>query len=239
MKNLFRGLFIKLLILVSAFDESVAARAPIRIMALGDSLTAGGYNIDGQWNVGAGYRQNLHKLLSSINCNFTFVGSLSDGPPNFANAQHEGHSGWKIHEVSLITPASLGEHRPDIVILMVGSNDLIRNYEVSDAPKRLSALIDLILESNPATKLYVASVLTTNNVIYNSRVNLYNFEIQKVIYRKLSMSNRLKFVDMYNFSGIRGNTEDLTDGVHPTPGGYQKMARVWFDVLAPHCSVRR
>ncbi len=96
-------------------------------MPLGDSLTAGGYNIGKVWQIDGGYREHLWRYLQPKD--IEFVGSRTNG--NFASPFHEGYSGWKIHEVGAIAADAVVNYRPDIVLLMLGSNDLFRNFQVS------------------------------------------------------------------------------------------------------------
>lgn len=212
-------------------------------MPLGDSLTAGGYNLNCVWhqeggfNTGCewfeegGYREHLWRRLKNENYNFDFVGSLTHGQMFFPDAEHEGHSGWKIHEVDSITEAALTKFDPDVVLLIVGSNDLIKAYEIESAPLRLRELVKKILAHRPDIELFVGSPITTNNLILNSRIQIYNWTIEKEISQLRDQYPNLHWVDMYRESKIGQGKDDLTDGVHPTVLGYQKMAGVWFHAL--------
>ena len=59
-------------------------------MPLGDSITHGS-------NVPGGYRIDLEDDLLAAGASFDFVGSLTNGPAQLADREHEGHSGWRIH----------------------------------------------------------------------------------------------------------------------------------------------
>jgi len=67
-----------------------------------------------------------------------FVGSLSNGPNSLGDKDHEGHSGG-VDEIASSINGWLSA-QPDIIILMIGTNDMIVNFDVGNAPARLSAL---------------------------------------------------------------------------------------------------
>jgi hypothetical protein len=107
------------------------ARDVIKIMPLGDSITAGDRY--------GGYRRLLYDLLTRDGIRFEFVGSLKGG--DIPNAHHEGHSGWRIDQIeSGIAGGWLDTYRPDLVLLHIGTND-IWQHKGANASARLSLLI--------------------------------------------------------------------------------------------------
>ena len=73
---------------------SLSENSPIRIMPLGDSITAGSY---GAGKDGAGgYRAPLWKMLKEENINIDFVGTLNDPYNAVFDADHEGWRGWRV-----------------------------------------------------------------------------------------------------------------------------------------------
>ncbi len=145
MRRYFRVLwFLAVTSMLSLTSIVNSAHATLKVMPLGDSLTAGGYNQDGQWKVGGGYRVELDSILKAAGLDFVFVGSLHDGPPDFVNNAHEGHSGWRIEQLTAPVGGWLTVANPDLILLMVGTNDVIQNFDLDHAADRYEALLNAI-----------------------------------------------------------------------------------------------
>jgi lysophospholipase L1-like esterase len=188
------------------------AEARLKIMPLGDSITAGDRN--------GGYRRLLDELLIQDGISFEFVGSLKGG--DVPDARHEGHSGWRIDQIDDgIAGGWLETYKPDLVLLHIGTNDIWQNRDLVSAPARLSALVDHILSRSPNIRIIVSQILPmTNEPNFEIEVMKYNTAIVDVVSSK---SSAVCMVDMHHsFSA-----GDFADGVHPTQYGYAKMARVW------------
>jgi GDSL-like Lipase/Acylhydrolase family len=188
------------------------AQARLKIMPLGDSITAG--DRDG------GYRHLLYDLLNQDGIRFEFVGSLKGG--DAPDPHHEGHSGWRIDQIEDgIAGGWVETYKPDLVLLHIGTNDIWQNRDLVNAPARLSALVDDILSRSPNTLIVVSQILPmTNDPNFEIEVMKYNAAIVDLVRSK---SSAVCMVDMHALF----SAGDLVDGVHPTKSGYAKMAGVW------------
>jgi hypothetical protein len=99
-----------------------------------------------------------------------------------------------------------------------------QNYDVTNAPARLSALIDKIRSTAPGVELFVATITPESDPTLEARVQAYNAAIPGVVAQK---GNQVHLVDMHAALTIA----DLADGVHPNAAGYDKMAARWYDAL--------
>lgn len=79
---------------ITYFPVARAAVQRLRVMPLGDSITAGSYGA-GQDGVG-GYRAELVKGCAAVGLAVSFVGSLNDPADAPFDAHHEGHRAWRI-----------------------------------------------------------------------------------------------------------------------------------------------
>jgi len=210
---------------------SMAQAAPLRIMPLGDSITAGGYNENGQWKVGGGYRVKLDTLLKQQGLDFVFVGGLHDGPEGFTNNAHEGHSGFRVEQLTSGVQSWLQAAKPDLILLMVGTNDIIQNYDLDHVGMRFEALLNVIEQTLPNAKLIVASSIPTENEDWNEKLEDLAHTVEGMVVRHSRAGHSIQFVDMYSLSGIEHNRNDLIDGVHPTPLAYDKLAPVWASAI--------
>jgi len=193
-------------------------KSTLKVMPLGDSIT------DGVFSPGA-YRNQLWKNITSNGLTVDFVGSMSNGGSDLGDKNHEGHSGWRIDEISNKINSWMDTYKPDIVLLHIGTNDISQNYDLNNAPNRLSDLIDKICNKLPeGGKLYVATVTPITYADPRS----YNSQVTNIVQNKSSQGKPVYLVDMFNAL----TTNDLAmDGVHPNNNGYNKMGDTWFDAI--------
>jgi lysophospholipase L1-like esterase len=189
----------------------------VRVMPLGDSITDG-------FNVPGGYRVNLWQRMAGGGYTVDFVGSGFNGPGTLGDHDHEGHSGWRIDQLDANIVAWLGSYTPRTILLHIGTNDVNQNYDLANAPARLSALIDKIRATAPTVELFVAQITPETDPTREARVNAYNAAIPGIVAQKGPLTH---LVDMH--SAI--TTADLADGVHPNATGYDKMGARWYAAL--------
>ena len=143
----------------------------LKIMPLGDSITFGAGSATGS------YRTELWKDFGSDPNKLSFLGSLEAGPPELGNKHTEGHSGFTIANepgsgYGNITDSISGylnpRVSPDIILLMIGTNDINRQFEEDQAPAKLDHLISLISDRTtglrPNAKLIVSNILPIDDM---------------------------------------------------------------------------
>jgi lysophospholipase L1-like esterase len=203
--------------LVPAGASAAESNGGVRVMPLGDSITDG-YNVPG------GYRIGLWQRLAAGGYTVDFVGSGSNGPATLGDHDHEGHSGWRIDQLEANIVGWLNASDPRTVLLHIGTNDMNQNYDIANAPARLSTLIDHIEGLRPGAELFVAQITPESDPTLEARVEAYNAALPGVVAGK---GPHVHLVDMH----AALSTADLADGVHPTAAGYDKMAAVWYNAL--------
>jgi lysophospholipase L1-like esterase len=201
----------------SATPALAESNGGVRIMPLGDSITDG-------FNVPGGYRINLWQRLAAGGYTVDLVGSGFNGPASLGDHDHEGHSGWRIDQLDANIVGWLQSSSPRTILLHIGTNDVNQNFDVANAPARLSALIDKIRANAPTVELFVAQITPETDPTLESRVRAYNAAIPGIVAQKGAQTH---LVDMH--SAI--TTADLADGVHPNAAGYDKMGARWFSAL--------
>jgi lysophospholipase L1-like esterase len=196
----------------------------IRIMPLGDSITAGvGSSYRG------GYRVALWNDCMADHYHVIFVGSQYDGPASLPDRNNEGHPGWRIDQISAHVVAWLQTYQPQIVLLHIGSNDIIQHYNLSSAPDRLHYLLEQITATLPNATVIVAQITPLGNPLRNAGVIAYNRAIPRIVEEMEAQGKHIEYVDMYDAVPV----SDLVDGIHPDNAGYALMAGVWFRALQP------
>ena len=81
------------------------------VMPLGDSITFG----EGSTNFN-GYRFALWQRLTAAGIPVTFVGSMHAGSMPFSESANEGHSGWRIAQISSHVVGWLQTYKPNYVL---------------------------------------------------------------------------------------------------------------------------
>ncbi|WP_410670055.1 ricin-type beta-trefoil lectin domain protein [Amycolatopsis sp. cmx-4-68] len=192
----------------------------VRVMPLGDSITEG-------TQVPGGYRIGLWQRLASGGYQVDFVGSQFNGPAALGDHDHEGHPGWRIDQIDANIVPWLRNTTPHTVLLHIGTNDVLQNYDVARAPARLSGLIDHITATAPDAEVFVATIIPIANAGQESAARTFNSAIPGIVQNNQNAGKHVHLVDMH----AALTTADLTDGVHPTATGYDKMAATWYTAL--------
>ncbi|WP_371777990.1 ricin-type beta-trefoil lectin domain protein [Streptosporangium subroseum] len=192
----------------------------VRVMPLGDSITEG-------TQVPGGYRTGLWQRLASGRYTVDFVGSQFNGPGGLGDHDHEGHPGWRIDQIDGNIAGWARTYNPRTVLLHIGTNDILQNYNVSGAPQRLSTLIDRITAAVPNTDVFVATIIPLSDSGQEAAARTFNAAIPGIVQNKVNSGKRVHLVDMHS----KLTTSDLIDGIHPTAGGYDKMAAAWYAAL--------
>ena len=199
---------------------SAESNGGVRVMPLGDSITDGA-------QVPGGYRIGLWQRFTSNGFRVDFVGTLFNGPASLGDHDHEGHSGWRIDQIDANIVGWLQNTTPHTVLLHIGTNDVLQNFNVSGAPGRLSTLIDHITNTVPSAEVFVAEITPLANSSQDAAVRTFNAAIPGIVQSKVNAGKHVHLVDMHSAL----TTADLTDGIHPNAGGYDKMAATWFTAL--------
>jgi lysophospholipase L1-like esterase/fibronectin type 3 domain-containing protein len=206
----------------SPAEAAAVAVTPTRIMPLGDSITWGTGG-DG----GGGYRPPLVQSQVAGRYSADMVGSQRSGPTHLYDRDHEGYRGYRIDQLSALVRSELTTYRPEFVLLQIGTNDVLQQYQLATAPDRLSTLIDLITDAAPSARLVVASITPLADPALDADAQAYNAAIPDIVAAKAATGGQVSFLDMHS----RLTAADLVDGIHPGQGGYDKMAAAWNERL--------
>ncbi|RKF61169.1 Multidomain esterase [Erysiphe neolycopersici] len=189
----------------------------LRILPLGDSITQGFGSSSGN-----GYRAQLQDMLNYSSPSVTYIGSQKSG--NMSNNVHEGYPGAVIDEIASQGLPLLAQ-KPNLILVMAGTNDISRAHNVDDAPKRLGALVDLIIQNSPLSTIIVAELLPILNPPESEESGkLFNAKIPEILALRQKAGNKVLLVKMS--SGF--SKTDLEDGLHPNDKGYKRIADTWY-----------
>jgi lysophospholipase L1-like esterase len=240
-----------------------------KVMPFGDSITAGDSNITLPTNyMGAdyshegGYRIELFARAHADGKRMTFVGSVSSGPTTVGGAtfprMNEGHGGYTIdNEIVagndaasrtgisplLDPPASVvTTYQPDIILLLIGINDLQHNFDVTDAPNRLGALLDKIYTQDAHVLVMVGTLLPTGTAVapdvgtqLNPSVDAFNKTLVNIVATRAAAGHHVALVDLHTPFANTANyaTTLLSDNIHPSAAGYFLLGDTWYAAIRP------
>jgi lysophospholipase L1-like esterase len=204
------------------------AQTPLRIMALGDSITGS----PGCWRALLWNRLTANGLT-----NFLPVGSLSPaGCPN-DNSWHEGHGG--ILAIGMANanqlPPWLAATNPNVVLMHLGTNDSFNhNNTVDMILAAYTTLVGQMRANNPNMKILVAQIIplytaTTQCTDCYQRVVALNNAIPGWASGLSTAQSPIIIVDQW--TGFNTVT-DTGDGIHPNDAGIQKIADKWYPAVA-------
>jgi lysophospholipase L1-like esterase len=221
---------------------------PVKIMCIGDSITDD-CEFNGAW------RAYLQPLLDNAGYPFTFVGRnhSSANPPTFTKTAHEGYCGSVIAppgvttavygyagtnvDLQFIVPDALAANTPDIILLLIGANDIGRGRDPGTvASNDFPNLLNEIFSIDPHVNIICAKItsLSGGNIAgitppygtYSGNVYKYNAYLQNVINQRRAQGQNVWLSDM--FSVVNPTNMFMGDHVHPNPAGLQAMAQEWF-----------
>lgn len=202
--------------------------APVRIMPLGDSLTSGMSNAP----VKGAYRNQLHTLLSQAGYHVDFIGTFTDvDNPPLPDGDHQGLGSARIDQLSSNLPAWLeATEDPDVVLLLIGTNDFWQNYDTAGAEGRLESLIVEIAFRQPTARILLSTLPPRrDNAALEAAQVAFNKSMPGIVARQSALGRQVGLVDMHAALGAA----DLNiDGVHLNATGYNRMAELWYRAIA-------
>ena len=230
--------------LLSILISTTTIAQAVRIMPLGDSITAGehyGFPANGER---AGYRKPLYELLVANNNDVDFVGSLNWGfdiTPPF-DCDHEGHPGWAASTIATNVYGWLEQNPAEIILAHVGTNGLSAD-NVTDVERMLDEIDRYEMDKDVEITVFLARIIHRYLMESQEITTAFNDNVEAMaLSRVQNQGDRIIMVDMENGAGI----DYMTDGVdmwgttypglnydrsHPSDQGNIKMANLWFEHL--------
>ena len=241
----------------------------IKIMCIGDSITFG-YKVPGS------YRKFLYNGLTKKGYKIKMIGSKQGSQTSFKDENtgeiftyEDDNTGYNAYAIKafnnrngiyeMLKETNCLSQKPDIIILQIGTNNVVDKYNQDKNSKDYDILLDYILENIPSSSmLFVATIPDVDpnrQDVYNWFSN-YRYSDDKTInYNDDVVEVKVKeFLDNFNedicekvhkknelgIQNIRiGNVNSaitdikiqLFDGVHPNDIGYKAMGEFWTNII--------
>ena len=197
-------------------------------MPLGDSITHGKGSSDQK-----GYRQLLLDRLASAstststNFSVTYVGNVHS-PPGFPENAHEGHPGYPIGAVTSASRPSL-LRRPNVILCLAGTNDVVKNFDMAAAAPALSSLIEGLFSACPDAVVLVATLPPLLKPKRERKRVKFNEEVKTIIAGLETGGRKVGLVNLGTALEIKHINS--TDGIHPVDQGYTVIANEWYNAI--------
>jgi lysophospholipase L1-like esterase len=191
----------------------------LRIMTLGDSITAG---VGGTGS--NSYRPELNRLLTEAGADVTFVGTQKGGKFN-----HEGYPGANIVQIGQKGVAAANK-KPNVITLMAGTNDTPKGDGPKAAAVRLGTVLDNLAKVLPDTVILVSTI--TPMFFETGKgtpptTETFNKELPSIVKARVDGGKKVLLVTLPQMDFAKGG-KDTREGIHPSDAGYVKMGGAWF-----------
>jgi pimeloyl-ACP methyl ester carboxylesterase len=226
------------------------------IWFIGDSITQS--NADGDPN--GSPRKSLYDLLKANGYSFSYTGNHTRNPeglPMSGNSPadnlyhyHTGFSGYLITKGSspkrkriggigsglsnYWTSGRLASVKPELILIMLGTNDIGHGYEIGGAPARLATLLDDICAlpgvGNPT--IFLASIPPNRRSdAERANVVIFNESIPGIVESYRAKGKKIFFVDQFTPLDNEYKKNMRGDNLHPNATGNDTMAQAWFEAI--------
>lgn len=194
---------------VNAASPSASDARP-RIVAFGDSLTAGlGVQAD------ESYPAQLQRRLDDLNYPYRVINAGISGDTTAGGLRRVP---WILN------------NNPELVILELGANDGLRGLDIDQTKHNLRQIVERLREAGAAVVLAGMKLPPNYGQDYTTR-----FE---AIYPEIAHEYRLPLIPFF-LEGVGGASSlNQADGIHPTKEGYEIIVEQVLRVLKPVLSKR-
>ena len=221
----FAGMLLSIGCAPTRTPQAAQSQNPTRIMPIGDSITQADSNHNS-------YRRPLWIQLRQAGYNVDFVGSNREhfqgsAPLSDFDQDHEGHWGWRVDEILKQIDAWVRTSQPDIVLIHLGSNDIVQGQSLESTIEELRQLIQTLRKVNPRLKMLIAETIPCGEEAQVRQLNRLIVNLAKE-----TNTQESPVIAVNQFSGFNpAMDKDTYDGCHPNESGEKKIANRWFAAL--------
>ena len=156
-------------------------------------------------------------------------GSRDSGSVNPPNAdfdlEHEGYWDYSVNELAPRVGGLVAQAQPDVVLVHLGTNDVLAGQSASGIAAELGGVIDAIRAGKPDAHILLAKIIPA--APDPSGTAALNRLIDGIASGRSSATSPIAVVNQA--SGY--STGDNYDGVHPNVSGESKLGNRWADAV--------
>src|SRR6056297_1209896 len=211
-----------------------SAAVPVRILPLGDSITAGAPNTPDPQPT---YRMYLydHLVASGLaaGTGFDLVGRYDEHPSGTYDFLRQGEwdhdsesvSGKRTLWASQVVGGAVRDFDPEVVLVLIGINDLRQDITPQEAAANIEEVVDRA-RFKPDVDIVLAEIPPAAG--FEALVEEYNALVREIAASKTTSTSRVVTVDLYTGFDLEVYSYD---GVHPNYAGDEWIAERFADVL--------
>lgn len=193
--------------LLLTFSKAETKSMPLKVLCLGDSLTAGFGLTEEQ-----AYPAILEKQLKNKGYEVKVQNAGVSGDTTAGGVRRVN---WYLNS------------HVDVLVLALGANDGLRGLPVKNTEQNLQQIIDFVRQKNPRVKIILAGMKVPPNMGRD-----YSAAFEQ-LFPRLAKKNNLPLIP-FLLDGVAGIKEfNLADGVHPNAKGQNMIATSVLKGLLP------
>ena len=219
------------------------ANDTIKIMPVGNSITAGEHYRFPALEDRTGYRKPLFEMLIKADYKVDFVGSQKHGirpedDKDWYDWNCEAYPGWEITEISNKLNTALTVYQPDILLVHVGTN----GDDWDQKPGQVMEMLDLInkysVENDHPITVFLCKIIKRFIDEDAAPTSQYNRDVADRVAARAGDKIEIILVDMEEGAGL-DYTDNLPDpsAVPPCKGGDmlgRRYPEVHYDKYHPN-----
>jgi acyl-CoA thioesterase-1 len=180
--------------------NKVSNKAEYKIIAFGDSLTAGyGLNLEDS------YPEQLEKKLIENNYNVKIINAGVSGETSFGNLERAEF---------------IKNQNPDIVILGIGGNDALRGLQTENTKSNIEKTINILSENK--SKIFLLKMQAPNNLGLKYKNDFDS------IYESISKDKNIILIPFIVNEVFLNKNLMLNDRIHPNKEGYKMLVEKYI-----------
>ncbi len=195
----------------------------------GDSITDMGRRTDPSGFLGAGYVRRIAEMAA-------------EGDPHLV-VVNTGVSGDRTTDLIARWDADVIQRRPDVLTILIGANDMWRRYDsgmpmtAEEFAANYASLLDRVRDELELRQLVLMEPFLVPVRDEQRAWRTEDLDAKRAVTRELAARYGAVFIPLDGILGERaaaaGPASVIEDGVHPSAGGHELIARSWWEAVAP------
>lgn len=200
-------------------------------MPLGASITQG-YDNNIPEHLRNGYRKPLREQLVNWSYHVDMIGSRING--DFDDRHHEGWSGYEISGLTDKMLPAMTSDKPNLVLILLGSNDCFRARRKGDidyaysAKDRMWSLVQKAYSLSPGVTVILATLPATTDPGDEPYIQAANAGYRSMVEELQAQGQKIELAEMYT---SRLQAGDHSDPIHFNDAGYAKIAAIFAEAF--------
>ena len=231
---------------------------PVKIMPVGNSITAGEHYHYPPGPERTGYRKDLYEMLINSGYSVDFMGSQKHGErsecdTNWYDWNNEAYPGWKIPDIAGKVNEALDAYKPDILLVHIGTNGKDWDQKPGQVMEMLDSINMFSIDNDHPITVFLCKIIKRFIDEDSAPTSQFNLDVADMVAARTGDKIKIIMVDMEDGAGLdytdslpdpaaippyeggdmlgRRYPEVSYDKYHPNDKGNYKMALKFYDEL--------